>query len=143
MVGFSINEPVRVLVVGNDEEYEQVLRTLMGRLRLSSNLETAFLHTLADARLALGSSRVDVVLTDFLLPDGTSAELFQAANEQSPNTQGVILTARPIEEFMDNGAAPANEIWPKEQPNSELRRKMERVLMMRALSRPVSRRTGI
>lgn len=141
MIGFSINEPVRVLVVGNDHEYEQVLRTLMGRLSLSSNLETAFVHTLADARMAFGRARVDVVLSDSLLPDGTSAELFQAAKEHSPETHGVVLSERPLEGFAETVAAPGKEVWRKEQPQAEIRRNMERILMMRILSRDHARKT--
>ncbi len=135
MIGFSINDPVRVLVVGNDEEYEQMLRTTMGRLRVSNNVEAAFTHTLADARLALGSSHVDVVLSDFLLPDGTSADLFKTLEENSPDSHGVVLTARPVEEFAQGADASAAEVWAKVQSQSELRRNMERLILMRALAR--------
>lgn len=135
MIGFSINDPVRVLVVGNDEEYEQILRTTMGRLRLSNNVEAAFMHTLADARLALGSSHVDVVLSEYLLPDGTSADLFKTLEEHSPDSHGVVLTARAVDEFAKHADGFAAEVWTKVQSQSELRRNMERLIMMRALAR--------
>jgi DNA-binding NtrC family response regulator len=128
-----------VLVVGNDDEYEQVLRTTMGRLRLHSNLETAFLHTLADARRVLGNARVDVVLSDFLLPDGTSAELFKELEQHSPDSHGVLLTGRPVEEFAKESDTSAPEVWTKAQTQSELRRNMERLILMRDLSRRPSR----
>lgn len=134
-MGFSINEPVRVLVVGNDDEYEQILRTTMGRLRLSNNIEAAFMHTLADARRVLGSSRVDLVLSDFLLPDGTSADLFKSLEEHSPDSHGVVLTARPVDDFAKGSDASAAEVWTKVQSQSELRRNMERLILMRALAR--------
>ena len=133
--GFSINEPVRVLVVGNDEDYEQVLRTTMGRLRLSDNVETAFLHTVADARRAFGSARVDLVLSDFTLPDGTSEDLFKSLEEKSPDSHGVVLTAHPVDEFAKGADASAAEVWTKSQSQAELRRNMERLILMRSLSR--------
>jgi DNA-binding NtrC family response regulator len=138
-VGFSINDPVRVLVVGNDEEYEQVLRTVMGRLRLSNNLETAFLHTLADARRALGNAHVDVILSDLELPDGTSTELLEAVKEQAPESRGVILARQSADEPPSSPGVLAHEVWRKEQSPVELRRKMERIIMMQTLSRPYRR----
>jgi hypothetical protein len=124
--------PARVLVVGQDDEFEQELRTLMGRLRLTNDVEAVFLHTVADAARALASTSVDVLMAQPVLPDGTSADLFRFAADASPGTRRVEIGPQGV------GAFPpfqGGERWERAPGSSDLRHKMEHLLILHTLSR--------
>ena len=134
-IGFSINDPVRVLVVGNDHEYEQILRTTLGRLRLSTNVEAAFLHSVADARRAVDRARIDAIVADIILPDGTSAELFDAVQSNSPDATRIAVAAKDEETAPHASPSGAREVWQRTQDPFEVRKQVERLIQVRRLSR--------
>jgi len=87
--------PLRLLVLEDDDDFQELLRVLLRRLDLHVPLESLFLSRVADARRVVQAAHVDVVLSDFHLPDGTGLDLLQKVREVTPRAHRIVLTGHP------------------------------------------------
>lgn len=83
--------PIRVLLV---DDHHAVADALSRMLALEPDFRVVgAAHSVAEARQAL-RERIDVVLMDYLLPDGTGADATRAVKARWPASRVVMLTAR-------------------------------------------------
>ncbi len=83
-------KPIRVLLV---DDHQLLTGALSQMLALEPDIEVAGVAgTVADAK-AMARERVDVVLMDYRLPDGTGAEATRAIKARWPAAHVVMLTA--------------------------------------------------
>jgi two-component system response regulator HydG len=81
---------LRVLVVDDDQQIQKAC----SQIAMSRGAATAFsVGTLADARSALQSQKVDLLLLDLKLPDGGGLILLEEVKAQYPETSVVVMTA--------------------------------------------------
>ena len=82
--------PIRVLLV---DDHQLLTGSLSALLSREPDIEvTGIAGTVAEAK-ALARERVDVVLMDYRLPDGTGAEATRAIKARWPAARVVMLTA--------------------------------------------------
>ncbi|MBI2077461.1 MAG: response regulator [Euryarchaeota archaeon] len=113
-----------------------MLRIVLSRLPLEHSLEAQFFERVADARHAVTSQRVDVVLADFHLPDGTGVEVVGHAQRVAPQSRRIMLTGTPSEAnaAVTERARP-HEIWDKRIGSDELGARLGDVLAATLRSR--------
>ncbi len=82
----------QVLLVDDDE----FVRSIVARMLRQANLEVHAVSTLESARQLLKASRPDVVLLDYLLPDGTGVDLLKELRQSTPlnKVPVVMLTGK-------------------------------------------------
>lgn len=80
-----------VLVVDDDDILARSLR----RVLAPAGLDVVVASTLAEAHAMLARERVDVVLTDFQLPDGFGVELAECVSAARPDLGVVVMSAAP------------------------------------------------
>lgn len=87
---------LRILVIDDDEVDQVRVRRMLGKLPLPLPLPMTIGcgESLADARRCLGSSRVDVLLLDYMLPDGTAAEVLPQLVNDFPSLAIIVLTGQ-------------------------------------------------
>jgi DNA-binding NarL/FixJ family response regulator len=84
------NRPIRVLFVEDHQLLADALAALLGR---EPDIEVVGVaRTVADAK-AMSRERLDVVLMDYHLPDGTGAEATRAIKARWPGAHVVMVTA--------------------------------------------------
>jgi DNA-binding NarL/FixJ family response regulator len=86
-----VNEPIRVLLVEDNEVFREALELLLG-LR-SDMAVVASVPDGADAAAAVAELRPDVVLMDYRLPGLDGVQATRAVLEACPDTAVVCLTA--------------------------------------------------
>ena len=69
------------------------LRRLMQRALEGESYRVTTCRDVAESRTALRRERLDLVLTDLMLPDGTGLEVLTASRESQPDAPVVVLTA--------------------------------------------------
>src|SRR5450756_3002931 len=84
------NRPIRVLLVDDHQLLTGALSQILSRERDITVVGVA--ATVAEAK-ALARERLDVVLMDYRLPDGTGAEATRAIKARWPAARVVMLTA--------------------------------------------------
>jgi DNA-binding NarL/FixJ family response regulator len=83
-------KPIRVLLV---DDHQLLTGSLAQILSREADIEVAGIAgTVADAK-SLARERLDVVLMDYRLPDGTGAEATRAIKARWPGARVVMLTA--------------------------------------------------
>jgi DNA-binding NarL/FixJ family response regulator len=83
-------KPIRVLLV---DDHQLLTGSLAQMLSMEPDIEVVGVAgTVADAK-ALARDRLDVVLMDYRLPDGTGAEATRAIKARWPSARVVMLTA--------------------------------------------------
>jgi len=131
----ALSDPIRLLFVEDDDDYRAVLKTMVQRLGLEESLEVLFLSRVQDAHRAMESSRVDVILSDYHLPDGTGTDVLSHARTAAPEAQRIVLTAHPELAHDTRGESMADAIWEKTFNVHDLRRRLERVVEARRSQR--------
>jgi len=86
--------PMRVLVVDDEESIVTICRLALQRLNLQ--VETA--TTAADALEKAKEGDFDLVLIDWILPDSNGVDLFKALREPSPHALGILITGQSLAE---------------------------------------------
>ena len=79
----------RLLVVEDDGDQ----RDLVCRILRGEGFQVAEAETVAAAREALATSPVDVVISDWKLPDGDGLQLLSEARQSHPDTAFIMVTA--------------------------------------------------
>ena len=79
----------RLLVVEDDGDQRQLVCSILR----GEGFQVAEAETVAAARQVLGSSPVDVVVSDWKLPDGDGLQLLVEVRESHPDTAFVMVTA--------------------------------------------------
>ena len=117
-----------MVVVEDDEDYRAMLRVLLSRLPIQHSLEALFFERVDEARSAFKKQRVDVVLADFHLPDGTGVEVVGHAQRVAPDSHRIVLTGTPAEaRAASSDAARPHDIWDKRIGADELRARLSTV----------------
>ena len=80
---------IRILVVEDDRDQRQLVSAILE----SQGYQVSAAAELGSAREALASGTVDLVLSDWKLPDGNGTELLTLIREQHPETAFVMVTA--------------------------------------------------
>jgi two-component system response regulator AtoC len=126
--------PGRVLVV-EDEVY---VRESLAEILRERGYETVEAGTLAEGISLLGTMPVDVVLTDFRLPDGDGLQLVRQAQELAPEVPVVVLTGQgTITSAVECLKSGASDYLLKPADPVALEVALERALAGRALRREV------
>jgi two-component system NtrC family response regulator len=81
--------PHHILIVEDRES----LRRLMERVLVKEGFQVSVAGTLAAARERLEQHRFALVLTDYMLPDGTGLQVLEALRALHPEIPAVVLTA--------------------------------------------------
>ena len=101
--------PASVLVVEDDETLAGALRGLL----TERGYQVEVVANLAAARAALTREPAEMVLLDYLLPDGTGAELLEWLKNQGRRQAVVLLTAYPDAALDALPCLPAGDILVK------------------------------
>lgn len=115
---FAQPSSIRVLLV---DDHQLLTDALSGLLQREPDIEiVGVAGSVAEARMA-ARERMDVVLMDYLLPDGTGAEATREIKRRWPTAKVVVLTAAPDDETMlDVIEAGADGYLTKEKAGSEV-----------------------
>ncbi len=106
-------EPVRVLLVEDNEIYRDALAFLLGRYE---GLEVVgAVGTAGGAPAACVELSVDVAVIDYRLPDEDGAEAADAIRERSPDTAIVFLSASAGDEEHDAARRAGVELIRKDE----------------------------
>ncbi len=84
----NVAEPLRVLVVEDEENLSQLLCEVLAQ----AGFETVPAPTIAAARKELARIEPDVILLDMNLPDGRGLEVLRQVREESLPTEVIVLT---------------------------------------------------
>lgn len=101
-----MNNVVNVLIVDDDEEHIELIRRAFDSHRANFNLSTQ--STLAGAQVYILNNIPDIVLCDWLLPDGTGIELL--SNNRDTNFFPVVLMTSHGNEELAVGAMKAGAL---------------------------------
>ncbi|NWG12577.1 MAG: response regulator [Acidobacteria bacterium] len=82
--------PVRMLIVDDDEDMRSVLLEFIGRMSVSVRAAASLAE--AQRLLRAEGDPFDLVLTDLRLPDGSGLEVLRAAHARKPDTLVSIIT---------------------------------------------------
>ncbi|MFQ5748149.1 MAG: sigma-54-dependent transcriptional regulator [Planctomycetota bacterium] len=127
---------VTLLLVDDDEG----LRTTLARSFSRRGLEVIQAPNVGEARRVVEEKRLDLVLLDIQLPDGSGLEVLEAIREQDKETLVIVLTAYPdIKVAVDAIKAGARDFLLKPFELEELNLVIERALEGRELRRKVRR----
>ena len=109
---------IRVLLV---DDHQLLTDALSGLLQRESDIESVGVAaSVAEARAAAGN-RMDVVLMDYLLPDGTGAEATREIKRRWPSAKVIVLTAVQDDETMlDAVEAGADGYLTKEKAGTDV-----------------------
>ena len=124
----AVSDPIRLLFVEDDEDYRAVLKTMVQRLGLAESLEVQFLDRVADARKALDSSPIDVILSDYYLPDGSGSDVLAHARLAAPKAKRIVLTSNPQAAGATRSESQPDAIWEKSFNVHDLGKKLEGVV---------------
>jgi response regulator RpfG family c-di-GMP phosphodiesterase len=86
--------PTQVLVVDDEESIVTICQIALRRMNLQ--VETAM--TAAEAIAKARQSAFDLVLIDWILPDGNGLDLFRSLRDLSPQTLGILITGQSLAE---------------------------------------------
>lgn len=118
-------KPLRMLIVEDDEDFQVVLRKEFKRLGARVPVETCFLESVADAQKVIERTSVDVIVSDFELPDGTGADLMEHAQHQAPGSRRIVLTNAPERAREETRRrSPPHAVWDKSIGLTELRQRL-------------------
>lgn len=120
---------VRLLFVEDDEDYRLQLRAIVGRIRTTKDFEAVFLGNVEDARRVVEATRVDAVVSDFDLPDGTGADVLKAAIREAPRSTRIVLTGAPERAALATSDGNAHGIWSKDLTIKELMVRLTSVIL--------------
>jgi len=85
---------LQVLVVDDEESIVTICQIALRRMNLQ--VETAM--TAAEAIAKARQSAFDLVLIDWILPDGNGLDLFRTLRDLSPQTLGILITGQSLAE---------------------------------------------
>lgn len=106
-----------------------MLRTLVKRIKVPNDFEALFLGNVHDAQRVVEAARVDVVFSDFDLPDGTGSDVMRAATREAPAATRIVLTGAP-ERALANSESPLQHgIWPKDLSMQELSARLTSIIL--------------
>ena len=74
-------------------EDRESLRRLMERVLVKEGFQVAVAGSLAEARKQFLEHHFDLVLTDYMLPDGNGLQVLEALRSLHPGTPAIVLTA--------------------------------------------------
>lgn len=83
-------EKLRVLVVEDEESILSICRLALRRLGVE--VETAM--TVSEAMARISESEFDLVLVDWILPDGSGLAMFKQIQEKVPQLLGILITGQ-------------------------------------------------
>ena len=89
---------ISVLVVEDDASQRAALEEYLAGLREPDTFSVYAAPTLDLGRAVLTERRIDCVISDLMLPDGTGIELLQEARRKQPTMPFLILTGQPAVE---------------------------------------------
>lgn len=122
-------DPLRVLVVEDDEDYRELLRLLLSKVKGRRPLEGVFRSCVAEASVVVGSTPLDVILSDFHLPDGTGVDLLARARRNTPHTRRIVLTGSPDAARSHQDFHNAVErLWDKAEDPARLKERLEEIV---------------
>jgi len=123
---------VRLLVVEDEPDQRRLVAELLGAERYP----VAEAGTVGEAKAALARSPVDLVLSDWKLPDGDGGELLAHVRAEHPETAFVMVTAYgTIARAVEAIRAGADDYLPKPFERQALLLAVERTLERRRLER--------
>ena len=133
-------EQSRVVVVDDDT---LVTRSLSSFLGLEMDIEPLVFNESPKAAAYMGDNPVDLVISDFLMPDMDGIQLLAEARRVQPEVPRVLLTGYADKE---NAIKAINEVrvfqylekpWDNEQLRRVVLNALERLLLLRLLTRQV------
>jgi DNA-binding response OmpR family regulator len=84
--------PPRILVVDDEPTLIELVGDIVGKTIACKVLSA---RSVAEARLVLASTDVDLLVADVYLPDGDGTSLVSALRERQPHAGAIIITGRP------------------------------------------------
>jgi two-component system cell cycle response regulator len=134
----NIEQKVSILAVEDSDDDFAVMQTL---LKDQNQIELGRAQSIAEATKALEQTRPELILLDYLLPDGSGLDFLTMMNEKGIDIPVVVVTRRGSEiiasQFIKRGAY---DYLPKEVLNREsLSRSMVNALEKSRLKREIER----
>ena len=80
---------LKVLIIDDETDICYLLSALLKKL----NIQSSFVHTIAEARLELQTDSPAVIFLDNHLPDGMGVDFIQYIKEHLPDTKIAMITA--------------------------------------------------
>lgn len=80
---------MRVLIIDDETDICYLLSTLLRKI----NIDSVFVHTIADARLQLEKTNPSIIFLDNHLPDGMGVDFISAIKNQYPLSKVAMITA--------------------------------------------------
>ncbi|WP_119422461.1 response regulator [Desertibaculum subflavum] len=114
------NEPPLILVVDDDPDFADFLRSLLDR----NGFRASSAGTARAALRALGEGRVDLVITDVVMPDMDGIEFLRSLPPAARGLPVIAITGSPLNAHGTLSrvmhALGATQVLPKPLPNAEL-----------------------
>lgn len=122
-------DPVRLLFVEDDDDFQQVLRIVFSRVTKVHPVEGVFLSNITDAQRVVDATRVDAIVSDYHLPDGNGVAFLDGAREKNPGSHRVILTGHPdVARTTESFDRSVQRLWDKSLAPRELQHRLERLV---------------
>ncbi|MBN8708925.1 MAG: hypothetical protein BGO12_19095 [Verrucomicrobia bacterium 61-8] len=93
-----------LLLVEDQLMFLDLLQSMLKTIRLIDRVVTAC--TLAEARDLCSHHEYDLIISDYMLPDGIAHDLIREVHRARPEQDFIILSALPIQEGISEGASP-------------------------------------
>jgi len=112
----SINSPLRILHLEDDPDFSEVVKSLLEREGLVSEL--VLVSNRAHFEATLGSEAFDVILADYQLPDYNGLDALKLARARCPDTpillvSGTIGEGAAIESLKSGATDYVLKLWPE------------------------------
>ncbi|HEX9817038.1 MAG TPA: response regulator [Candidatus Thermoplasmatota archaeon] len=125
----TAGDPLRLLFVEDDDDFQQVLRIVFSRVTTTHAVEGVFLSNITDAKRVVDSTRVDAIVSDYHLPDGNGVAFLDDARHKAPGSHRVILTGHPdIARTTESFDRSVQRLWDKSLAPKELQHRLEHLL---------------
>ncbi len=122
-------DPLRVLFVEDDDDFQQVLRIVFSRVNTAHPVEGVFLSNIADAQRVVDATRVDAIVSDYHLPDGNGVAFLDDARRKTPDSHRVILTGHPdVARTTESFDRSVQRLWDKGIAPLELQHRLEHLV---------------
>ena len=105
----------RMLVVEDDDDYRSALIRTISKLNRDRGWEILALSNIRDAEMAVSHATVDVVVTDYHLPDGLGTSLTRRTPSRNGKAQRILLSGdtEGVQRAWRDEPDIADDIWDK------------------------------
>lgn len=125
----SSQDPVRLLFVEDDDDFQQVLRIVFARVNTAHPVEGVFLSNITDAQRVVDATRVDAIVSDYHLPDGNGVAFLDDARRKTPGSHRVMLTGHPdVARTTESFDRSVQRLWDKRLAPRELQNRLEHLV---------------